>query len=242
MNNPYAAPGGGANAGRGGLRFVDPSQLPNEPALGQIMLEPKGSKEVAATPWRMLLEGDRLWLAPANGPAVELTHQEFAEHVNLLMAGELCVFGIRGLEPIRTLQCPMSAIEPLVRWMGMRRDVHVGMALKKRLRAAVPIGIFVTVMSLPVLGGSFEPLSAAFGVSLIALAIVVRFSSHPMLFLGLAANWLLLAASNVPNIMNGSRVLIPFALIALLLGYGALKSFAFYRRVTSHAHDQPSRS
>jgi len=134
-----------------------------------------------------------------------------------------------------SLQCSLSAIDPLVQWMALRRDLHVGAALKKRLKFAVPIGVFITLTSLPILGMNVDPLNAAFGISLLLLAVVIRFSAHPALFLGLALNWILLAASNIRSIVNGSRWIIPLTIFALVFAYGALKTFAFYRRVAARA-------
>src|SRR5688572_23050329 len=125
-------------------------------------------KDAPGVQWRMLLNRDEMWLAPPNGPAVELTHLEFAEHVNVIVAGELCILGIKGLEPVKTLQIAMSGIDPLLQWMALRRDLHVGAALKKRLKLAVPLGLALTLLSLSALAtpeARLDVLNTAFGVS-----------------------------------------------------------------------------
>jgi cobalamin biosynthesis protein CobD/CbiB len=88
----------------------------------------------------------------------------------------------------------------------------------------------------------YDVLGIVFGVGLLLLATLAPRWPHPLWFLGLTLNWFSLAASNARSIANGSMWIIPFAIFAVIFGYGSLRAYGFYRRVRAPVRDQPSRS
>lgn len=122
-----------------------------------------------------------------------------------------------------------DAVELLRRWMHGAKDLHVGNALKRRLRSALPLGLLATGIALPVLGEKLDPFGLAFGVGLTTLAFVGPRHPRPVLLVLDVVVWWSLAASHIVSAANGSKWSVLFALFALLIGRQSLRAYRFYR-------------
>ncbi len=226
--NPYAAP---IASTADGLRRVPIQAVPPEPELGMVDVV-----EQAATPprtWRLALGRDEAWLfVPTESSAFALSHAELAEHASILPWSRFVALVVHGLLPggrAIAFKIEGDAIEPLRRWVTSMRELHVGSALRKRLRYSLPLGIFVAATALPILGPGFDPFALAFGAGIALLAVVGPRAPRRGFFAVEALLWFSLAASHVVSVFDGSTWSIPFAIFALFIGRQSLRTFSFYR-------------
>ena len=227
--NPYASPA--IAAGPGVLRRVPIETVPQEPELGLANII-----EQAASPpraWRLAFAREEAWLfVPGEQSAFVLTHAELAENGTVLLWGGFVAVTLTGLLPdgrAIAFRFDGNAKDLLRRFIGGARDLHVASALKRRLRAALPIGIFATAVALPILGDKLDPFQAAFGIGLVALAILGPRYPRPIMLALDGIVWWLLAASHVVAALNGSKLSIALALLTIFFGRQSLRAYAFYR-------------
>ena len=227
--NPYASPA--VAAGSHAARRVPIETVPSEPELGAIDV-----LEQAASPprtWRFAFTRDEAWLyLPAEQSAFVFTHADFVEHGNVMLFGRFVAVVLNGLLPdgrALAFRVEGDGIPILRRWIHEARDLHVAGALRRRLRSALPLGVFATAFALPILGPDLDPFGLAFGVGLCGLAVLGPRYPRPILLLVDALIWWSLAASHGVAIANGSKWSIPFALFAVLIGRQSLRAFRFYR-------------
>jgi hypothetical protein len=230
--NPYASPGITAGATRpGAVRRAPIASVPAEPELGVVDIV-----EQAASParkWRLAFTREEAWLfVPDQDSAFVFTHAELAERGTIMLWGRFVALVVNGLLPegrALAFRVDGEAIPSLRRWIHFARDIHVGSALKKRVRRALPLGMFATALALPILGVDFDPFGLVFGLGLIALAILAPRFPRPGMFVVDAVVWWALAASQGVSIAHGSKISIPFAVFALLFGRQSLRAYRFYR-------------
>src|SRR5690606_33740331 len=144
--------------------------------------------------------------------------------------GRTVMLAMRGMRPGgRAVAFKIEAghVEALRRWVAHRPDV-LAAALKKRLRFSLPLGLFVAMTALPILGGGFDPFAFAFGPGLVVLAVVgPRYPRRGLLAFD-AVLWFCLAASHARSAYEGTAWSIFFAILALLIGRQSLSAHRFY--------------
>jgi hypothetical protein len=227
--NPYASPA--IAAGPRALRRVPIASVPAEPELGFADIV-----EQAASPprkWRLAFTSDEAWLyVPDQDSAFVFTHAEFVEQANVMLWGRFIAVIVNGLLPqgrALAFRLDGDAVTMFRRWVHCARELHVGSALKRRVRLALPLGVFATAFALPILGPNLDPFGLVFGVGLIALAILGPRYPRPILLLVDVVVWWALAVSHGISIANGSKISIPFAIFAFFIGRQSLRAFLFYR-------------
>lgn len=227
--NPYASPA--IAAGPGVLRRVPIEAVPQEPELGLATV-----LEQAASPpraWRIAFARQQAWLfVPDEQSAFVFTHAELAENATILLWGGFVAVTLTGLlSDGRAIAFKLEgdAKELLRRWIHEAHALHVASALRRRLRAALPIGIFATAVALPILGDKLDPFQAAFGIGLVALSILGPRHPRPIMLALDGIVWWLLAASHVVAAVNGSKLSIALALLTIFFGRQSLRAYAFYR-------------
>jgi len=227
--NPYASPVTSPIAG--GARRVPIASVPAEPEHGLVNVVEQAAQPPRA--WRIAFGRDEAWLfVPDEESAFAFTHAEMAEHANIMLWGNFVILGLRGLLPdgrAIAFKVEGDAKGALRRWLRSNQRVHVERALKRRLRFSLPLGIFMTLMALPILRPNVEPFTLVFGLGIAALAIVAPRAPRPVLLAVDGVLWLALGAGNVVNAVHGSTASGFFALVCLLLARGAFRDFAFYR-------------
>jgi hypothetical protein len=227
--NPYASPtiAGGPHA----VRRAPIASVPTEPELGVVDI-----LEQAASPprkWRLALTRAEAWLyVPGQDSAFVFTHAELAEQANVMLWGRFVAVVLNGLLPdgrAIAFRIDGDAIPIFRRFLHTERELHVRSALKRRVRLALPLGVFAAAFALPILGPSLDPFGLVFGVGLVALALLGPRHPRPVLFVLDTIVWWALAASHGVSIANGSKISIPFAIFAFFIGRQSLRAFSFYR-------------
>lgn len=227
--NPYASPANGV--GPRSARRVPIDAVPAEPDVGLVdVVEQAGSPPRS---WRLALSRDEAWLyLPAEQSAFAFTHAELAEQGNVIVWGRFVALVLNGLLPdgrAIAFKIEGEALPVFRRWIHEARDLHVANALKHRLRAALPIGLFAALIALPILGPTLDPFGFAFGVGLVGLALVGPRHPRPTMLLADALVWWALAASQAVSAYEGSKLSIAFAILAVFFGRQSLRMYTFYR-------------
>ncbi len=132
-----------------------------------------------------------------------------------------------------------NQLRVLKRWLGPPTIVGLKIALKRRLKWCLPIGILFIIVSIPLPGDPeagleaipFDVVSAFLGVALVGISLLARIWPRRVWFL-LDSIWFLLLAVDVAvSLYQGNSWWWLISLIFLILG--AISGFSEYQRFAS---------
>ena len=191
--------------------------------------------------WTVSLGADSLTIAAVDGDeSFQIARAEAEEKAELResrLTNPFLVVSIAKKKVIFKLDHVQA--ESLKEWLGPPTMIGLKVALRRRLRWSLPIGILFVLASLPwpanpeagLEAVPFDPVSGSFGVSLLALSILTRFWHHRILFL-LDGVWFSLLAVNVAlGIYRGDSPW--WMIIVIVLMVGAKSGFSEYKRFAS---------
>jgi hypothetical protein len=127
-------------------------------------------------------------------------------------------------------------LKVLQEWLGPPTTKDLKIALKQRLKFAIPIGLLFLFFSIPLAGDPdaglepvpFDPVSAILGALFITLGLIMKFWPRRELFL-LDAGWLVLLAAKITyDIFYGSHWL--WSLLILVLLFSAREAMRLFKR------------
>lgn len=225
-NNPYRPP---PAAEPDGVVFADRSQRTAGPPVAQFMLNALTGDQR----WQLEIHEDKLILDRGGAtPLVYITRRGIVDQCDFIVGSFLRVISVRTPERIGIPLTP-QALSGVRTWMEpVIDDVRAGV-LKRRARSSLPVGLFVTFMSLPILASRTDWLGLAWGLGMLVLALAVRVTKHRAMFLADGCVWLLLAARNIPIAIERGSVLSGFfAALAVTFAFGSFGAFRFFRRAT----------
>jgi hypothetical protein len=237
-DNPYASPSPSPSpsARARALREVPTSEVPDPAPLGTIMLADTKDKEGPA--WRLALGEDEAWLVPPRGDrAVVLTQEGFAERCTVLTSASMLFVGVREYPGRGTMgfRAGAPAADPLRTWMARRADLHLRRTLERRLRYSIPLGLFLVLSALPILGPRLDPLVLVAGVGCVGMAWLGPRHPRPWIVLLDGIVWVLLAASNALPAYRGSRAGLVFAVLCGLFAMLSFRVYRFHRDLAARA-------
>ena len=193
--------------------------------------------------WKVTLEADALTLAAVEGgESIQMlrAHVEVNQVLKEWFSSVFLIFKIEKKEVVFPLEPSHAAL--FKKWLGPPTIRGLKVALKKRLKWCLPIGILFVFTSIPFPANPeagleavpFDAVSAFLGASLIAITILARIWFRRILFL-LDGVWLsLLALDATVGIFRGDSLWWAISVIALILG--AKGGFSEYQRFASVPH------
>ncbi len=194
--------------------------------------------------WRLSLHPDSLELKALQGDeSFEISRSESVEKIELRQS--------RFFNPMLVVSTPKRIVfqlEPpqlaaLNKWLGPPTLQGLKVALKRRLRWALPIGIFFIITSIPLPGDPeagiesipFDPISAILGFLLAALAIVAKFWPRRILFFFDGLWFSLLSLHVIFNMIQDYSwwwsILVIFLILGAVGGFSEYRRFSAYRRI-----------
>ena len=193
--------------------------------------------------WKVTLEADALTLAAVEGGESIQMQRGDVEVNAVLLEWFFLVFLIFKIEKKKVgFKLEPSHAALFKKWLGPPTIRGLKVALKKRLKWCLPIGILFVFTSIPFPANPeagleavpFDAVSAFLGASLIAITILARIWFRRILFL-LDGVWLsLLALDATVGIFRGDSLWWAISVIALILG--AKGGFSEYQRFASVPH------
>ncbi len=195
--------------------------------------------------WKVTLEADALTLAAVDGPpseSIQILRADAEEKIELHEWLFVRMLVITIQKERVDVELERSQFALLKEWLGPPTIRGLKVALKKRLKWCLPVGIMFVFTSIPLPANPeagleavpFDAVSAFLGASLIAITILTRIWFRRILFL-LDGVWLSLLALDVTvGIFRGDSLWWAISVIALILG--AKGGFSEYQRFASVPH------
>ena len=191
--------------------------------------------------WTVSLNPDSLTIAAADGgESFQIARADAEENAELRESRLTNPFLVVNIPKKKVVfKLDRDQAEALKEWLGPPTMTGLKVALKRRLRWSIPIGVLFVLASLPFPANPevgleavpFDPVTGFFGVSLLAIALLMRFWGNRMLFL-LDSVWFFLLALNVAvGIARGDSVW--WSIIVIVLIFGASSGFSEYKRFAS---------
>jgi hypothetical protein len=196
--------------------------------------------------WNLLLYPYMLSLQDTEGSvSFDIARQELSEKLEIVEPALTKPMLVLRLDKKTMFLLEPDHLETIRNWLGPPSPEDLQLALKRRLRLSIPIGLVFLITSLPMAGDpdaglepiAFDPISACLGGSLILLGLIMKLWPRRELFI-LDALWLVLLAAKIAyDIFYGSHWL--WALLILVLLFAAREGFRQFRRFKNIQSDSP---
>jgi len=200
--------------------------------------------------WKVTLEADALTLAAVDGPpseSIQILRADAEEKIELHEWLFVRMLVITIQKERVDVELERSQVALLKEWLGPPTIRRLKVALRRRLKWCLPVGIMFVFTSIPLPADPevgleavpFDAVSAFLGASLIAITILTRIWFRRILFL-LDGVWFSLLALDVTvGIFRGDSLWWAISVIALILG--ANGGFSEYQRFASVPHHYETR-
>jgi len=200
--------------------------------------------------WKVTLEADALTLAAVDGPpseSIQILRADAEEKIELHEWLFVRMLVITIQKERVDVELERSQVALLKEWLGPPTIRRLKVALRRRLKWCLPVGIMFVFTSIPLPADPevgleavpFDAVSAFLGASLIAITILTRIWFRRILFL-LDGVWFSLLALDVTvGIFRGDSLWWAISVIALILG--AKGGFSEYQRFASVPHHYETR-
>lgn len=210
------------------------------------MNEETGSFDVTAQggghkgAWNVSLNPESLGITAADGSeSFEILRSDAEEKIEIRGAGVSEPFLVIHVPKKITFKIQKTHSETVKQWMGPPTFKGLKIALKRRLKGALPIAALFIFTSLPLPGDPeagiealpFDPISLFIGVALLGIALLAKIRPGRNLFLVVAVLFSLLAIGKTVEVIQGDGVW--WLVLVVLLVFGAFESISEYKRFAS---------
>jgi hypothetical protein len=147
--------------------------------------------------WTLFLYRDFLAFEPRKGRDFEIDREDLPEMVQKLESGlflKRTLWVKLGSKTV-AFQLPPDEFAAVKAWIGPPTEEDLKVALKRRLKWVVPIGILFVLAAAPVADQEWEPVSLTLGLGLITTAWFAKLWPHRNIFL-LDSLWFACLAGN----------------------------------------------